>query len=154
MNLNGLDMSGTIPICLAGLSRLTVLALAMNYFAGTIPDSFDQLSSLETIMLSSNRFRCNAPALRHAKFGNRYRGIWYPANVQLSERLAKTKDVAPFSLWLESKAPDADNVCLIFTGNHWVGTSASLLLSTGAPQSVEHDVLRKGEPHILSRTKP
>ena len=141
-------MSGTVPSCIGGLSRLTVLALAMNYFTGTIPTEFDQLSSLETIMLSSNRFRCNAPALGQAKFGDHYTGIWYPAQQLLSKHLTETKDVAPFTLWLLSKAPDVRNSCLIFTGNNWVGTSASLLLGTDAPNSVEHDVLRKGENHI------
>ena len=143
-------VSGSIPSCVARLSSLKVLALARNYLDGTIPDSLDRLTSLETIMLASNRFRCNAPSLEKAHFETPFQGVWYPANELLSEQLATTKDVAPFTLWLAKQAPDTDNVCLIFTGNHWVGTSAAALLNKQAPNSVEHDILRKGDYGLFS----
>lgn len=73
-------MSGTIPSCLGHLTNLGVMAFARNYHTGRLPQSLNSLSSLRTIILASNRLKCEAPGLdKSTGLGTgAFQGIIYP----------------------------------------------------------------------------
>ena len=124
-----------------------MFTVGRNYLDGEIPNGVDKWTSLRTIFLSSNRFRCNAPHLDAAvDLGlTRYEGIVYPANIDLSQKLLKTADVIPWTDRLESYVPKVKDVCLLYTGNTMLGTDANLATSkSDRPRSLVEDEVRQG----------
>ncbi|KAK3403617.1 hypothetical protein EUGRSUZ_K00063, partial [Eucalyptus grandis] len=62
IDLSNNGLTGSLPRCLTNFSTiLSVLNLQMNYFEGTIPQSFSSRSSLTTLDLSRNRFEGTLP---------------------------------------------------------------------------------------------
>ena len=70
------------------------------------------LTGLETIIVASNRFVCDAPNLNSVpNLGiGRFSGIEYPANVHMGKVLQAEALVAPFVERLEALLPAVDNV--------------------------------------------
>lgn len=146
-----MQISGTLPRCFGDLADLSVIGIAQNYLEGEIPDTFDSLTSLKTIILSSNRFRCNTPTLDLAlALGlGRFEGVTYPAMLDLANTLLDTANI-PISVFndrLSRIVPKVNNVVLLFTGNGMLKTDASAIAGDTkdtAPNAVRQDAILQG----------
>ena len=62
LQLDDINLSGTLPAEIGKLSNLTWLSLNDNDFTGTVPPSYAGLVNLESFILSNNRLSGNLPA--------------------------------------------------------------------------------------------
>ena len=103
-------LSGTIPACIGDLTKLEVLASARNYHTSAIPKTLNALSSLRTVMLSSNRFECNAPGLDSSTqlAQGPFQGIVYPGGQHCPVLRVSSAHVCS---WLEQIVNTLTSVC-------------------------------------------
>lgn len=149
---NAQFISGTLPKCFGQLTNIGVLGLARNYMEGAIPGSLDSLTSMKTMILASNRFKCNTPDMdKSLGLGaGRFSGVSYPSTLDLAQTLFETANI-PISVFRERLAgmlPSVDNVVLLFTGNGKLTTSASTIggdTKDTAPIAVKQDAIRQGK---------
>jgi Leucine-rich repeat (LRR) protein len=61
LNMDGMNMTGTIPSSIASLTNLRTLDLAANSLLGSIPTAIGQLTKLQLLLLESNKLTGQLP---------------------------------------------------------------------------------------------
>eukprot|EP00884_Botryococcus_braunii_P004824 jgi/Botrbrau1/14342/Bobra.0222s0012.1 len=56
------SLSGTLPSAWSGLVNMTKVGLAINHLSGTLPESWGNMSKMEWVWLSDNRFSGTLPS--------------------------------------------------------------------------------------------
>ena len=62
LNINGVQIKGTLPLVLAQLSTLSFLSLDNNKFQGSFPTQMGQLTALRELHLQGNAFSGSLPS--------------------------------------------------------------------------------------------
>jgi hypothetical protein len=113
--LHDMKLSGTVPAtrpCIEPTANCTnatlqTLSLALNYFTGTT-DALEKQTNLTTLLLSSNRFSCEA------------------ADLDAAEGLAKGNWADPTDLALEAAGREIEEALIIVgIGNPYAGIGTS-----------------------------
>ena len=99
---------------------------------GTIPSSFDQLTSLETLFVFSNRFVCDCPGMNNAaRLGQgRFSGIVNPALQELYTYMFRSTVIGAvqyiqYRTEAARNVPTVKNAVLIYTGFHQLSRLAA-----------------------------
>jgi hypothetical protein len=124
--LHGMKLSGTVPatrqLCkpTANCTNATLqtLSLAVNYFTGTT-DALEGQTNLKTLLLSSNRFSCEAADLDAAE--GLATGNWAdPTDLALEavgEEIARQTNTNPYNYAGIGTSTNRSNTALSFAGN-------------------------------------
>lgn len=113
LNLVGLDLNGTISPALANLTSLKTLVLSSNNLTGSIPNQLALLPNLEKLDVSNNRLSGKVPAFKKSVVvnvdGNLQIGKNLPPTTPPGSRSPQTPDESPTPSTVNPLAPPAEN---------------------------------------------
>ena len=154
--LNDLKLSGSLPAGSArrvdGVTDKIAFAASRGYFTGKIPDQFNSKLGFETLILSSNRFSCNAPGMDGA--ANLGVGQFVEPVVAalkaIGDAFVEDRENKVVTSPFASLTGTYKNAVHIFAGNPYLGSNAGRVsgwTGPGIPASrvVRQDIIRQGK---------